>query len=93
LIQGLAADTRNAAIVRSIIALGKELDISVIAEGVENKEQLQMLRDFGCTQVQGYLLARPAPAEDVESLLSSQWAIRKTRFEAVRAASQLRIAS
>jgi len=52
-----------------------------------------MLRDFGCTQVQGYLLARPAPAEDVESLLSSQWAIRKTRFEAVRAASQLRIAS
>jgi diguanylate cyclase (GGDEF)-like protein len=88
LVYGLPTNRRNAAIVRSIIALGKELDIGVIAEGVETEEQLQMLEDFGCTQVQGYLLARPVPLEAVQGLLSSRWGMRRSHAQALDAATQ-----
>jgi len=64
------------AIVRSIIALGKDLGVSVIAEGVETEQQFQMLQDLGCLQVQGYLLARPGPPDDVQPLLMSRWGMR-----------------
>ena len=63
-------------IVRSIIALGKDLGVSVIAEGVETELQLQMLQELGCLQVQGYLLARPGPPEGVQALLMSRWGSR-----------------
>jgi diguanylate cyclase (GGDEF)-like protein len=77
LIHKLTTTRKDAAIVRSIIALGKDLDISVIAEGVETEEQFRMLRDLGCLQVQGYLLARPAPPQDVQDLLMSRWGMRE----------------
>jgi diguanylate cyclase (GGDEF)-like protein/PAS domain S-box-containing protein len=53
-------------IVQAIIALAHGLGIHVIAEGVENRHQLQVLRDLGCNEAQGFLLGRPAPAEDTE---------------------------
>jgi EAL domain-containing protein (putative c-di-GMP-specific phosphodiesterase class I) len=77
LIHNLATTRKDAAIVRSIIALGKDLDVSVIAEGVETEQQFQMLQDLGCLQVQGYLLGRPGPPEDVEALLRSRWGVRE----------------
>jgi EAL domain-containing protein (putative c-di-GMP-specific phosphodiesterase class I) len=53
----------NAAICESILALARSFDLKVIAEGVETDPQLGWLREHGCDEVQGYLLARPMPFE------------------------------
>jgi predicted signal transduction protein with EAL and GGDEF domain len=81
LIRRLTTERKDAVIVRSIIALGKDLGVSVIAEGVETEQQLQMLQELGCLQVQGYLLARPGPPEGVQALLMSRWGIRRVIAE------------
>jgi len=65
---------RNAdsmAIVRSVIALGRSLRITVIAEGVETATQLALLQDENCDQVQGFLLGRPVPAKELGSLITA----------------------
>lgn len=49
------------ALVRGVLALAHELNIEVVAEGVEEPHQLSMLRDAGCRMAQGYLLGRPMP--------------------------------
>jgi diguanylate cyclase (GGDEF)-like protein len=86
LIHSLTTKRKDAAIVRSVIALGKDLGVSVIAEGVETELQFQMLQELGCLQVQGYLLARPGPSEDVQALLMSRWGMRHVRSQAERIA-------
>ncbi|WP_256448834.1 EAL domain-containing protein [Candidatus Nitrotoga sp. M5] len=50
--------------VRSIISLGHQFKLKVIAEGVETVEQLDFLRVRGCDEVQGYYYSRPLPAEE-----------------------------
>jgi diguanylate cyclase (GGDEF)-like protein len=60
-ISPIMVDPTATAIVRSLIALCQELHITTIGEGVETIEQLAALRVLGCSQVQGYLLGRPAP--------------------------------
>jgi EAL domain-containing protein (putative c-di-GMP-specific phosphodiesterase class I) len=62
---GTAAGTLTAAIVH----LARELGVGVVAEGVETEEQAQALLAHGCWLAQGYLLARPGPAEVVQALL------------------------
>ncbi|HTW29543.1 MAG TPA: EAL domain-containing protein [Acetobacteraceae bacterium] len=57
------ADSR--AIVRAVVGLGKDLGITTVAEGVETTEQLSKLMSKGCQQIQGYLLSRPVPVQDV----------------------------
>ena len=54
---------------RAIIALARGLNLTSIAEGVETEQQLDFLREHGCDQIQGYLVNRPVPAEQMESLL------------------------
>jgi diguanylate cyclase (GGDEF)-like protein/PAS domain S-box-containing protein len=59
--------TRNAedkTITAAIITMGKSLDLTVVAEGVENKEQLDFLREHGCDEFQGYFAHKPMPAEE-----------------------------
>lgn len=57
----IASDRVARAIVRSVITLCQELNITTVAEGIETEEQLTSLRALGCTHGQGYLLGRPAP--------------------------------
>jgi len=58
-----------AAIVSSIVSLANKLGMTTTAEGVETEEQLRLVRDMGCTAVQGYLLGRPQPIRKVVEYL------------------------
>jgi len=56
-------------IVAMIVSLAHTLGLKVIAEGVEDDEQVRLLRELGCDQIQGYLVSRPLPAHELEKLL------------------------
>ena len=58
-------------ILRFIVGLARWLNLSVVAEGVETREQLERLREIGCDYVQGYFFARPMPAGEFEKLLQA----------------------
>ena len=64
-VAGVGHDAEDAAIARSIISLGGELDLLVIAEGVETAKQRLALQKLGCTFAQGYLFGTPVPASEV----------------------------
>ena len=64
----------DAAIVRTIIALGHNLDLRVVAEGVETPAQAEFLRASGCDEAQGYWYGRPMPADALTNLLRRQTA-------------------
>jgi EAL domain-containing protein (putative c-di-GMP-specific phosphodiesterase class I) len=61
----------NLEIVRVILALAQSLRLDVVAEGVETEQELQILREFGCTFGQGYLMSRPLPPPAIEALLNT----------------------
>ena len=67
---GVDPNPQSAAIVRSIIGLGKALDIPVIAEGVETEGERIFLRREGCAEIQGYLIGYPGPIENYAELTS-----------------------
>jgi diguanylate cyclase (GGDEF)-like protein/PAS domain S-box-containing protein len=60
-VRDLVTDMSDLAIVEAIIAMARHLNIEVVAEGIEGWQQLEKLRQLGCSYAQGYLLARPAP--------------------------------
>ena len=62
-------DPRTLAIVTAMVELGHALGLTAIAEGIETAEQLAVLRELGCDLGQGFYLARPAPAAEIEPLL------------------------
>lgn len=68
-IRSLTVNQRQKATVAGVLALAQNLDIKVVAEGVEEEEQLQILSEMGCDYVQGYLISRPVPAEEFARLL------------------------
>lgn len=66
-VQDLPGDAADAAIARTIVAVGHELHMVVAAEGVETQEQADFLREMGCDELQGYHFGRPAPAAEIEA--------------------------
>jgi len=65
LIYSLRRESKNGAIIRSTVALAENLGLTVVAEGVETPDQIDLLRQFGCHQAQGFGLARPMPADQL----------------------------
>jgi len=70
-IQSANDSSNNTAIIRAVIALGKSMGFTLVAEGVETEVQLDFLKRYHCDEIQGYLLSRPVPAEQANALLSS----------------------
>ncbi|MBI5007155.1 MAG: EAL domain-containing protein [Nitrosomonadales bacterium] len=70
-VRDIETDESDAAIIRSIIALGHRLNLRVIAEGVETQEQLDFLRIRGCDEIQGYFYSRPLAAEDITRFIQN----------------------
>ena len=68
-VRDLADDHSDKAIVRTIIAMARSLNLDVIAEGVETEAQLGLLKNKGCSNFQGFLFGRPMPIEQFELLL------------------------
>lgn len=63
-IDQMDVENRARGLVRSIVGIGKNLSMMVVAEGVEREEQLQLLRTMNCNEAQGYLFSRPLPPQD-----------------------------
>jgi EAL domain-containing protein (putative c-di-GMP-specific phosphodiesterase class I) len=70
-VRDLATDPNDAAIVQTIITMGRTLGLGVIAEGVETQAQQQMLRAYGCTAYQGYLFSPPLPLPQFEAFVAA----------------------
>ncbi|MBV8191938.1 MAG: EAL domain-containing protein [Alphaproteobacteria bacterium] len=73
LVADLASDPQAQRTVRMLVALGQEQNFTLTGEGIETEEQWRILRDLGCDYGQGYLIARPMPAQDVAT-----WLVAKT---------------
>jgi hypothetical protein len=71
-VDGLGEDPEDSAIVEAIIGLARALNLTTVAEGVETTRQMDHLVKLGCRFAQGFLLARPAPAAEMESLIERQ---------------------
>ncbi len=72
-VAGLGEDATLAMLTRTIIQVGHDLGIEVVAEGIERPEQLELLREMGCGLGQGYLIAKPMDARGIEALLAGGW--------------------
>jgi diguanylate cyclase (GGDEF)-like protein len=70
-VDNLAKDNGDAAIVTAIITLGHNLDLKVVAEGVETQEQFDILRGFKCNEAQGYLISSPLEIDDLETWINN----------------------
>jgi diguanylate cyclase (GGDEF)-like protein/PAS domain S-box-containing protein len=68
-VNGLTTDVNDASIVTAVIGMGNNLNLRVIAEGVETREQLEFLRKHNCPFGQGYYFSRPLPPKEMDTLL------------------------
>ncbi len=76
-VASMCDDEQHAQVIRSTIALGRNLGLRVVAEGVETQEVLDELRLLGCDLAQGFLLSRPLPADEV-----GEWIEERERAQA-----------
>jgi len=73
-IDNIVTNEREKAIVDGIIQLAQKIDLDVIAEGVETREQIKLLQSMGCNQIQGYYFSRPLPPDEIEEkFLKTNW--------------------
>lgn len=71
MVDGIVEDPRDLAVLRAIVAMARALDLQVIAEGIENEAQRQLVADEGCAFYQGFLRAQPMTAEDFAGMARS----------------------
>jgi EAL domain-containing protein (putative c-di-GMP-specific phosphodiesterase class I)/GGDEF domain-containing protein len=69
-IRSIQIDRADQSIVRTIIELGRNFELQLIAEGVEEQSQLNLLKSMGCDEIQGYFFSRPLPEADFEQFLA-----------------------
>ncbi len=70
-IKDIYTDEDDKQIVRTLISMAKSLEIDVIAEGVEEQQQLDLLKDYGCDEIQGYLLSKPVEPELLPDIINN----------------------
>jgi diguanylate cyclase (GGDEF)-like protein len=71
-VRGASSSTnRNSAIIRAIVTLAETLGMDTTAEGVETHDDLNLIRELGCSQIQGYIFGKPMPAADARELANS----------------------
>jgi len=81
-IAGATEEGFDSTVVESLLAIGRTLQLDVVAEGVETELQLDYVRDRGCDRAQGYLLARPMPAEQFTAeLFAGEWSTTPRRSD------------
>lgn len=78
-VRDLATDQGDKVMVMTIVDLGMNFEVDVIAEGVETEAQFKLLHRYGCTSFQGYLFSKPVPVEAFEALIVEQ-AVKQTLF-------------
>ena len=74
-VRDMESDSNDQAIITAIIAMAHKLNLAVVAEGVETRQQALLLRQFNCDQIQGYWISRPLPPLDIERLASRPLAV------------------
>jgi EAL domain-containing protein (putative c-di-GMP-specific phosphodiesterase class I) len=70
-VRDMVNSQNDRAIVTAVLSLALEMGLSVVAEGVETQEQCQFLRDKGCTYVQGWLISKALPPQELEQRVQS----------------------
>lgn len=73
LVRGAGRDGRDTAVVRALVALGHDLGLRVVAEGLEHRDHLDAMAMLGCDRGQGYYVARPLPAAELGRWLDDGW--------------------
>ena len=71
-VAGMAVRPGKSQLVQAMVGLAHNLDLDVVAEGVETTEQLELLRQFGAQQVQGYLVSQPLPLAELLHFMSAE---------------------
>jgi EAL domain-containing protein (putative c-di-GMP-specific phosphodiesterase class I) len=71
-VDGLGTDGHDSALVAAILAMATALGLGVIAEGIETRQQLELLKKMRCGRAQGFFLARPMPARDMARLVTDR---------------------
>jgi diguanylate cyclase (GGDEF)-like protein len=73
-VNDIGRNKNNEAIILTTLSMARQLEMSCVAEGIENIEQVEFFKLHGCEHLQGYYFSKPVPAADVESLLAKRWA-------------------
>jgi len=87
-VQNMLQCSETREIVRTIIALAQNLNLDIVAEGVETKDQQQLLFEMGCTHAQGYLYSKSIPAENVDGFLQN-YLLQSPQANRLRAHSEI----
>lgn len=71
-VKGIVEDRRSREITRALVALAHNIGVRVVAEGIEKQDQLDLLLEWNCDYIQGFLFSKPMPVEQFETLLSGE---------------------